>query len=248
MTEDSRLQSQPVPETSFVPGPVLLLGAPGVGKGTQAQILMDRWGIPQVSTGDLIRDNIRLGTPVGREFQYLVARGVFVPDDLVNRMVEDRLAMPDARRGYILDGYPRTAPQAEWLDCWLSSRSGSTGATSSAPVALPLIAVLIEVRYDELLRRITGRRTGPKSKRIYNVYTNPPISPGVCDVDGEALVQRPDDTEEVFHERMKAFADLTAPVIEHYRNLGRFEVVDGEQAVEQVTESIVSALQRLRQA
>ena len=111
---------------------------------------------------------------------------------------------------------------------------------------MPIIAVSIEVRYDELLRRITGRRTGPVSKRIYNIYTNPPASPGVCDVDGEPLVQRPDDTEEVFSERMKAFAELTAPVIEHYRGLGRFEVVDGEQTVETVTESIVAALKRLR--
>jgi adenylate kinase len=111
---------------------------------------------------------------------------------------------------------------------------------------LPVIAVSIEVRYDELLRRITGRRTGPVSKRIYNIYTNPPASPGVCDVDGEPLVQRPDDTEEVFSERMKAFAELTAPVIEHYRDLGRFEVVDGEQTVEIVTGSIVAALERLR--
>ncbi len=229
-------------EQAFIPGPILLLGAPGVGKGTQAQILMDRWGIPQVSSGDLIRENIRLQTGVGTEFQELVARGVFVPDDLVNRMVAERLAQPDAARGYILDGYPRTLGQAEWLDAHLQGEGGQ----GIPDARMPVIAVSIEVRYDELLRRITGRRTGPVSKRIYNIYTNPPVSPGVCDVDGEPLVQRPDDTEEVFAERMKAFAELTAPVIEHYRDLGRFEVVDGEQAVERVTESIVAALRRLR--
>ena len=233
--------------TGFIPGPVLLLGAPGVGKGTQAQILMDRWSIPQVSTGDLIRENIRLETSVGREFQETVAKGILVPDELVNRMVAERLAQPDAARGYILDGYPRTLVQAEWLDAQLGDQGFAfLSAAQPLDATLPVIAVSIKVRYDELLRRITGRRTGPVSKRIYNIYTNPPASPGVCDVDGEPLVQRPDDTEEVFHDRMKAFADLTAPVIEHYRGLGRFEVIDGDQPVEVVTGAIVAALERLR--
>lgn len=231
------------PEDTFVPGPVLLLGAPGVGKGTQAQILMDLWSIPQISTGDIIRENIRQGTPVGREFQDLVAQGIFVPDDLVNRMVGLRLQQPDAARGYILDGYPRTLGQAEWFDEALAS--DDFGIVYEA-AGLPVIAVSIEVRYDELLRRITGRRTGPVSKRIYNIYTNPPIVDGLDDVDGQPLVQRPDDTEDVFAERMRQFADLTAPVIEHYRTQGRFAVVDGEQPVEVVTETIVAALMRMR--
>ena len=227
----------------FAPGPVLLLGAPGVGKGTQAQILMHHWGIPQISTGDLIRDNIRAGTAVGREFQGLVAQGIFVPDQIVNNMIADRTARPDCARGFILDGYPRTLAQAEWLDEFLQGWA-NTGAHVAA---MPLVAISVQVRYDELLRRITGRRTGPSSKRIYNIYTNPPASPGVCDVDGEQLVQRPDDTEEVFGDRMRVFAELTAPVIDHYRSLGRFEVVNGEQSVEAVTEDIVAALKRLRQ-
>ncbi|MGI4757027.1 MAG: adenylate kinase family protein [Janthinobacterium lividum] len=244
------------PAAGFLPGPLLLLGAPGVGKGTQAQILMAEWGIPQISTGDLIRDNIRRETPIGSRFQKMVAAGTLVPDEIVNEMVEDRLAQPDTQRGYILDGYPRTLGQAEWLDQWLQSnpkRQASGEGLGEAGVhpgsqlrILPLIAVLIEVRYDELLRRITGRRTGPVSKKIYNIYTNPPVSPGRCDVDGELLVQRPDDSEEVFAERMKAFHELTSPVIKHYSDLGRFEVVDGEQPVEVVTERIVAALQRLR--
>jgi adenylate kinase len=244
---EQNLNQNPAPANDFIPGPVLLLGAPGVGKGTQAQILMDAWGIPQISTGDLIRDNIRLGTDVGKEFQDLVARGIFVPDDLVNRMVQGRLAKPDAARGYILDGYPRTLGQAEWLDAQLAGE-GFPGVDGQMTPAgrLPVVAVSIEVRYDELLRRITGRRTGPVSKRIYNIHTNPPLVEGVDDVDGQPLVQRPDDTEEVFTERMKQFADLTAPVIEHYRGLGRFEVVDGEQPVETVTASIVAALKRMR--
>ena len=218
----------------FVSGPVLLLGAPGVGKGTQAQVLMQRWHVPQVSTGDLIRDNIKQGTAIGREFQDLVAKGIFVPDELVNRMVDGRLAAGDAGGGYILDGYPRTLGQARWLDKHLDGSSS------------PVVAVSIKVRYDELLRRITGRRIAPLSKRIYNIYTNAPIRTGADDVDGEPLVQRPDDTEEVFVERMKAFDEQTAPVIEHYRGLGRFEEVDGEQTVETVTGEIVAALMRLR--
>ncbi|WP_263415034.1 adenylate kinase [Terriglobus aquaticus] len=222
----------------FVPGPVLLLGAPGVGKGTQAQRLMELWGIPQISTGDLIRDNIRLGTVIGKRFKELVDAGIYVPDEVVNQMVADRTAERDCERGFILDGYPRTLGQAEWLDSFLLTKHGEAG--------LPLVAVSVQVRYDELLRRVTGRRVGPGSKRIYNIYTNPPVSPGVCDVDGEPLVQRPDDTEEVFAERMRVFGEQTAPVIDHYRDLGRFEEVDGEQAVEVVTEQIVAALRRLR--
>ena len=221
-----------------MPGPVLLLGAPGVGKGTQAQRLMELWSIPQISTGDLIRDNIRQGTPIGRRFKELVDAGIFVPDEIVNEMVAERTAQPDCAHGFILDGYPRTLVQAKWLDVFLADKGGAA--------ALPLVAVSVQVRYDELLRRVTGRRVGPVSKRIYNVYTNPPVSPGVCDVDGELLVQRPDDTEEVFAERMRVFGEQTAPVIEHYRGLGRFEEVDGEQAVGAVTEQITAALRRLR--
>lgn len=240
-------QHEPAGRKPFVSGPVLLLGAPGVGKGTQAQILMTLWGVPQVSTGDLIRDNIRTGTDVGRAFQETVAKGILVPDKLVNQMVAERLVKPDASRGYILDGFPRTLGQAEWLDEQLVAGGFPQSDGKPSPGAsLPVIAVSIEVRYDELLRRITGRRTGPASKRIYNIYTYPPARLGVCDVDGEPLVQRPDDTEEVFTERMKAFRELTAPVIEHYRGLGRFEVVNGEQTVATVTGSIVAALERLR--
>ena len=241
MTEVEELRSSQAKAETFTPGPVLLLGAPGVGKGTQAQALMGFWSVPQVSTGDLIRENIRLGTAVGREFGDLVAKGVLVPDDLVNRMVAARIVEADCRRGYILDGFPRTLGQAEWLDAHLAGRSSEDGVPG-----LALIAVNIKVRYDELLRRITGRRTGPVSKRIYNIYTNPPLTPGVCDVDGEPLVQRPDDTEEVFADRLKTFDDLTAPVIQHYRGVGRFEEVDGEQDVDAVTASIIAALRRLR--
>ncbi len=233
------------------PGPVLLLGAPGVGKGTQAQLLMDRCGIPQISTGDLIRENIRLRTLIGTRFKEMVAAGIFVPDDIVNQMVASRLMAPDCERGFVLDGFPRTVGQADWLDAALTGRNREADLHSDAQgigggTAQPLVAVSINVRYDELLRRITGRRTGSVSKRIYNIYTNPPVAPGVCDVDGEPLVQRPDDSEEVFEERMRVFAEQTGLVIDHYRALGRFEEVDGEQSIDVVAEHILAVLRRMR--
>jgi adenylate kinase len=163
-------------------------------------------------------------------------RGQLVSDDLVNKMVADRLAQPDVSRGYILDGFPRTLIQAEWLD-------GELGTNTQA---LPVVAISIVVGYEHLLHRITGRRISPVG-RIYNIYSNPPSVAGICDVDGTTLVQRSDDSEAVFIERMKTFEAQTAPVIEHYRKQGRFEEVDGDQAVEQVTLAITTALRRLRQ-
>jgi adenylate kinase len=222
-------------ETSFLPGPVLLLGAPGVGKGTQAKALMADYGIPQISTGDILRGNIARGTDLGKHAKALMDQGQLVPDDLVNQMVADRLAEPDTKRGYILDGFPRTINQATWLDAQLDAD----------PSALPVIAISIVVNYEHLLHRITGRRIS-SAGRIYNIYSNPPQVPGKCDVDGSDLEQRPDDSEAVFSERMKTFEAQTAPVVEHYRGQGRFEEIDGDHPVEQVTATIEAALGRLR--
>jgi adenylate kinase len=222
-------------DKNFLPGPVLLLGAPGVGKGTQAKALMASYGIPQISTGDILRANISNGTDLGKAAKALVDQGILVSDDLVNQMVADRLKQPDTRRGFILDGFPRTLNQANWLDANLAAESGT----------LPVVAISIVVEYEQLLHRITGRRISPAG-RIYNVYSNPPVTSGICDVDGSTLAQRPDDSEAVFTERMKTFEAQTAPVIEHYRKQGRFEVVDGDRPVEEVTAGIVSALKRLR--
>jgi adenylate kinase len=235
LTTDSAAHSPAPADDNFLPGPVLLLGAPGVGKGTQAKALMAAYGIPQISTGDLLRAHIANGTQLGKVAKSLMDRGQLVPDDLVNQMVADRLTCPDTRRGYILDGFPRTINQAEWLDAQLAKD----------PSTLPVVAISIVVSYDQLLHRITGRRISP-SGRIYNVYSNPPAVLGICDVDGSALVQRPDDSEAVFSERMKTFSSQTAPVIEHYRRQGRFEEVDGDQPVEQVTADIEEALVGLR--
>jgi adenylate kinase len=222
-------------EKNFLPGPVLLLGAPGVGKGTQAKALMAAYGIPQISTGDILRANISKGTPLGKQAKALVDQGTLVSDDLVNQMVADRLSQPDTHRGYILDGFPRTLNQATWLDAQLAADS----------TTLPVVAISIVVDYEQLLHRITGRRISPAG-RIYNTYSNPPAVPGICDVDGSKLVQRPDDSEAVFTERMKTFETQTAPVIEHYRKQGRFEEIDGDHQVEQITATIEAALTRLR--
>ena len=236
MTIDSATHRPAPAETNFLPGPVLLLGAPGVGKGTQAKSLMVEFGIPQISTGDLLRGNIARGTELGKAARSLMDQGQLVSDDLVNQMVADRLKQPDVVRGYILDGFPRTLNQAEWVDREIASKAQT----------LPIVAISIVVSYDKLLRRITGRRLSPVG-RIYNIYSNPPAVPGICDVDGSTLIQRSDDSEAVFAERMKTFEAQTAPVVEHYRKQGRFEEVDGDQSVEQVTAEITAALKRLRE-
>ena len=225
-------------ETGYTanPGPILLLGAPGVGKGTQAKELVKIWGIPQISTGDLLRANVSQGTQLGRIAKEIMGRGELVPDSLVDEMVAARLKAPDTAKGYILDGFPRTLGQASWLD----------GRLAADGKSLPVVAVSIQVDYNQLLRRITGRRNCPVCQTIYNVFMNPPERDGFCDVEGAALVQRADDTEQVFKERMRAYEALTAPVVEHYRALGRFAEVDGDRAISVIAAGIVAAVERLR--
>ncbi len=218
------------------PGPILLLGAPGVGKGTQAKELVKLWGIPQISTGDLLRANVAQGTALGKTVREIMLTGELVPDSLVNEMVSIRLTEPDTVRGYILDGFPRTLPQANWLD----------GRLASPSTGLPVVAVSLQVDYNQLLRRITGRRICPVCQTIYNIYSNPPQRAGFCDVEGAALIQRADDTEQVFVERMRAYEEQTAPVIEHYRSLGRFAEVAGDGPIAAIAAGIVAAVERLR--
>jgi len=218
-----------------LPGPILLLGAPGVGKGTQAKELVKLWGIPQISTGDLLRGNVSRGTKLGQAAKEIMGRGELVPDSLVNEMVA-RLLEPDTGRGYILDGFPRTLVQANWLDGRLATQTES----------MPVVAVSIQVNYNQLLRRITGRRNCPVCQTIYNIYVNPPKVDGTCDVEGAALTLRADDTEEVFKERMRAYSALTAPVVEHYREQGRFAEVDGDRPIGAIASGIVAAVERLR--
>jgi adenylate kinase len=212
-----------------------------VGKGTQAKELVKRWAIPQISTGDLLRANVAQGTELGKTAKEIMGRGELVPDSLVNEMVAVRLQQPDTAKGYILDGFPRTLGQAGWLDGRLAAQAQDMG-----PV-LPVVAVSICVDYNQLLRRITGRRNCPVCQSIYNVYGRPPQKDGFCDADGTALVQRADDTEKVFEERMRAYEASTAPVLEHYRALGRFAEVDGDRPIAEIAAGIVVAVERLRQ-
>jgi adenylate kinase len=218
------------------PGPILLLGAPGVGKGTQAKELVKLWGIPQISTGDLLRANVAQGTALGKAAREGMQRGELVPDSLVNEMVSLRLLEPDTARGYILDGFPRTLPQATWLDGRLAARTEG----------LPVVAVSLHVDYNQLLRRITGRRNCPVCQTIYNIYSNPPQRAGFCDVEGASLAQRADDTEKVFAERMRAYAEQTEPVIAHYREQGRFAEVAADGQIPAIAARIVAAVEGLR--
>jgi len=232
---DTRQANAGQADTDFVPGPVLLIGPPGVGKGTQAKALMAEFGIPQVSTGDLLREHRRQKTPLGVIADDLIDHGTLVPDDLVNQMVAERLTHPDCARGYILDGFPRTLAQATWLDRHLAETRAE----------YPVVVISLLVDRDDLLKRITGRRICPQG-HIFNIYTQPPVVEGVCDVDGSKLEQRKDDTVDVFESRMKVFEEETAPVIPHYREQGRFTEVNGLQDVDEVTTAIRAALKRLR--
>jgi len=236
-SSSSTVESGRAADSKTVPGPILLLGAPGVGKGTQAKELVKIWGIPQISTGDLLRGNVAQKTSLGQVAKEIMGRGELVPDSLVDEMVAVRLQQPDTANGYILDGFPRTLGQAGWLD----------GRLAANAKAMPVIAVSIHVDYNQLLRRITGRRNCPVCQTIYNVHMNPPKKDGFCDVEGAALVQRADDTEEVFKERMRAYEALTAPVVEHYRALGRFAEVDGDRPIAAIAAGIVAAVERMRQ-
>lgn len=235
MDDLAKSELQKSVSSSLTPGPVLLLGAPGVGKGTQAKLLMAAFEIPQISTGDLLREHRRNGTELGRLADERMQRGELVSDDLVNQMVAERLQGPDCTRGYILDGFPRTLAQADWLDCSLALNK----------VAYPVVAISIHVSHKELLQRITGRRICPHG-HIYNIYSHPPAIASICDLDGEKLEQRNDDTEAVFENRMKSFHDQTAPVVDHYCRQGRFCEVNGAESVGDVTVEIRSALKRLR--
>ncbi len=207
-----------------------------MGKGTQAKELVKLWGIPQISTGDLLRANVAQGTALGKAAREVMQRGELVPDSLVNEMVALRLLEPDTARGYMLDGFPRTLPQATWLDGRLAARTEG----------LPVVAVSLHVDYNQLLRRITGRRNCPVCQTIYNIYSNPPQRAGFCDIEGAALAQRADDTEKVFAERMRAYQALTAPVIEHYREMGRFAEVSAEGQISAIAARIVVAVEQLR--
>ena len=220
-------------------GPIILLGSPGAGKGTQAKRISARYEIPQISTGDLLRDNVRRGTLLGLQAKNVMERGDLVSDDLVCDMVAQRLRQPDCANGYILDGFPRTAAQAAWLDRFLSSKvfDNSKGDNSNPGNWLPIV-VRIEVDYNKLSLRLTGRRTCPTCGRIYNIHSRPPRVDEVCDFDGTPLIIREDDRDEVIKERLATYERQTRPVAEYYKAKGRLFSVNGDLPVDEVSETI----------
>jgi adenylate kinase len=226
-------------ETSRVVGPVVLLGPPGAGKGTQSKRIMERYQIPQVSTGDILRYNVEQGTQLGIAAKAVMARGELVSDDLVCEMVRLRLLQPDCKRGYILDGFPRTAAQAEWLDALLESKFFD----NSYPARAWPIVIRLDVDYNQLLLRITGRRSCPTCGRIYNVHFQPPRFDEVCDVDGEKLVTRNDDRLEVIQPRLAAYQEQTTPVAEYYQRTGRLISINGDRPMDEVTQQIFRILE-----
>jgi adenylate kinase len=215
-------------------GPIILLGAPGAGKGTQAKKIVERYSIPQISTGDLLRENVKLGTELGKKAKAVMDSGKLVSDDLVCDMVAERVARPDCARGYILDGFPRTVAQAEWLDGFLAARGSK----------LPLRVIKMSVDYDKLLKRLTGRRTCPVCGEIYNIYTNPPKKDEICDHDGSKLTFRKDDSEEAIGTRLQAYEKETLPLTDYYRQRAILTEVDGDAAPEQVTRELFESLDK----
>jgi len=225
-------------------GPIILLGAPGAGKGTQAKLISKTFGIPQISTGDILRDHVARGTPLGVTAKAIMAKGELVPDQLVLDMVTGRLREADCCRGFILDGFPRTVPQAEWLDKFLGQEREGKSAANQAACAPPVV-IQLQVDYGKLFERIAGRRSCPTCGRIYNVYLQPPKVEGICDVDGATLVCRPDDREDVVKERLKAYERQTLPLVEYYSSRGRLVAVDGDQPVEEVMRQAFSAIEHV---
>jgi adenylate kinase len=226
-------------EASRNVGPVVLLGPPGAGKGTQARRVMERYGVPQISTGDLLRENIAAGTDLGAVAKSVMARGELVSDDLVCEMVRQRLALPDCKQGYILDGFPRTAAQAGWLDALLEDQVFD----NSRPTRAWPIVIRLDVDYNQVLLRITGRRICPTCGRIYNVHLQPPLNDEVCDLNGTKLVIRNDDRLEVIQPRLTAYQEQTRPVADYYQRTGRLISVNGDLPMDEVTEQIFRVLE-----
>ncbi|HVM93325.1 MAG TPA: adenylate kinase [Terriglobales bacterium] len=225
-------------------GPVILLGPPGAGKGTQARIIVERYGIPQISTGELLRDHVARQTDLGRKAKAIIDRGELVPDDLMYGIVAERLRQNDARRGFVLDGFPRTAAQAGWLDAFLRKEffdNGASGPRASDPVVIQLV-----VDYNQLLLRLTGRRSCPTDGRLYNIHFQPPKVDGLCDVDGTPLIIRDDDREEVVRERLNVYERQTKPVVDYFRQQGKVIGVNADQPVDQVTASIFGVIESRR--
>jgi adenylate kinase len=188
---------------------LILFGSPGSGKGTQSKLLVERLGIPQISTGDMLREHIQVGDEIGVRVRELMRAGSLVSDELVNSLVEDRLKQPDTDRGFILDGYPRTLQQADVMSLLLDR------------LKIGQLVIHLVVDYNVIIARISGRRQCPACGTLYNATSKPPKVAGVCDLDGSALVIREDDRESVVRERLDAYEQKTRPLLDHFRQTGR---------------------------
>jgi adenylate kinase len=206
---------------------IVLMGAPGAGKGTQARLLQERLRLPQISTGDIFRALKNAQTPLAREVRDIMERGQLVPDELTIRLVKERTAQDDCRDGYILDGFPRTPAQARSLEQLALEQNNL------------IIAVLIDVPLELLEQRMTGRRSCPVCHEIYNIYFKPPLNDNVCDLHPEAqLVQRADDNPETVRARLATYEEQTQPLIDYYKAASLLHSVDGTRAPEEIYEEI----------
>ncbi len=214
---------------------LILLGPPGAGKGTQAGYVCEAFGIPQISTGDMLRAAVKAGTPLGQQAKKVMDEGGLVPDDIILGLIKERLAEPDCANGFLFDGFPRTIAQADGLN--------------HEGIGLDAV-VEIQVPDEEIVDRMAGRRVHPGSGRVYHVTHNPPKEPGKDDVTGEDLVQRDDDHEETVRQRLSVYHEQTRPLVDYYAGWAkkgdpeapRYVTVDGQQPVEAVREEILSAL------
>ncbi len=214
---------------------VIFLGPPGAGKGTQAKELAKKCGVPHLSTGDMLRENIAKGTPLGEKAKPIMARGEFVPDSLVLKMVADRIEQPDCWHGFVFDGFPRTVAQAQYLQVLLKQHGYK-----------PLAVVHFAIDPGLLLRRITGRRMCKVGGEIYNIYEVRTRVEGRCDNDGGELEQRPDDREEIVAPRLQAYERQTAPLVAYYKRLGRLHAVDASRGVAEVTQLVLEIVCKAR--
>jgi adenylate kinase len=209
---------------------LILVGAPGAGKGTQAQMLEQRCGIPQISTGDILRVIAKEDTDLGREVARVQKSGRLVSDEVLANVVRDRTGLPDCEQGYILDGFPRTISQAEMLEVLAREQERE------------ILAIYVRVERKELMSRLTGRRVCPNCNEIFNVHSRPPKVEGVCDSCGHALFQRDDDHEEKVAIRVQTWSDQTKPVYDYYRSTNRLVTVNGAKPVDEVFAEIMLAV------
>lgn len=205
---------------------IVLLGPPGSGKGTQAVRIAGRYGVPHISTGDILRTNVARGTDLGKTAKTYMESGKLVPDELVIAMTHRRIQEPDAKNGFVLDGFPRTIPQAEAL-----------------ALMTPIDAVVnLYLEPEELIKRSSGRRVCPKDQSVYHLLSKPPKKPGVCDLCGTALVVRPDDREDVVRTRIETYERETAPLIDYYRKKGLLRDVYASGVIDEITSRVQEAL------